>query len=147
MCAERAGAVSDVRICAVENRTAEAALPCALSLWMGREAGVDVRADSDLVSLPHPDRHKRAGMASPADAASGGSVPTGEKLLYADRRFSTRAGVAEPATANRLGGPAHRLRAAAEPHPRRDFRQVSHAVLLDLLSKRMGHRHRISKRR
>src|ERR1700690_3800054 len=117
MCAERAGAMSNVRICAVENRTAQAALPRALPLWIGREAGVDVRADSDLVSLPHPDRHQRAGMAGAADAASGTGVPTGEKLLYADRGFSTCAGVDEPATANRLGEPAHRLRAAAEPHP------------------------------
>jgi len=82
MCAERAGAVSDVRICEVENRTAKAALPCALSLWMGREAGVDVRADSDLVPIPNPDRHQRSGMAGPADAASGASVSTGEKLLF-----------------------------------------------------------------
>ena len=43
--------------------------------------------------------------------------------------FSTRAGVDEPATANRLGGSAQRLRAAAEPHPRRGFRQLSNAKL------------------
>src|SRR5258708_19920009 len=97
-----------------------------------------------MVSLQYPDWPERPRMARPANGPSRIAVCPGGQLLSLDRGFWEGSTGAARAVENPLAGAAEQFRQSIESASRGDLRPLSQRILLDLFSKRVGHRHRVS---
>src|SRR6202165_6378956 len=88
-----------------------------------------------------PTRPQR--VVSPPDGCGRSGLPARRQLLSVDRRLADGATADGPATQGRVAGVAGRHRSDVEPHPRRDLRGSSNALLLADLSERVGDRHQL----
>src|SRR5438128_11411664 len=89
VCDQHDGAEPHVRKSRGPHHSTGATLSRAVSIPDPSGGGVDVRADSDVVSLQHSGGPERAGMAGPANGQARDEVPAAGELLCVDRGLWT----------------------------------------------------------
>src|SRR6266446_1372453 len=145
-CAELRGTVPEFRglpqcaESAVGVGAALAKMLVSVPLLDASALGFHARSDSNLVSIPHPDRLERAGVVGAADAGRRPGVCAAGQLFSLGARLEPGATTAGSATASELAEPAGGSGSATEPDTGSSVRYLSGPLLLDDLPERMGQR-------